>query len=200
MAADGSLYATGGDDQTVRLWDATAAELRATLSGHTGPVTGVAIAADGSWLASASADGTARLWTVDTAKKLMGRRHVSGAHAGPVLAGHTGPVTAIAIAVDGTWLATGGRDHVVRLWDASGAERDILLGHDDEVLAVAIARDGGRLVSAGRDQTIRLWDSVTGVNIATMRVAGPLRAVCWAPDGRSVFAAGEYGPYRFDIG
>ena len=36
-----------------------------TLAGHTGPVTGVAIAPDGSWLAIASQDTTARIWGID---------------------------------------------------------------------------------------------------------------------------------------
>lgn len=196
IATDGTWFATVSRDQTVRLWSASGEQL-ATLAGHASDVHSVAIAPDGTWLATTGADGTIRLWFVDTAKRLMGRRGVAGAHAGAVLAGHA---TTVAIAPDGTWLATGGADRAVRLWDAAGTERDTLLGHADAVVAVAIAPGGGRLATASTDRTLRLWDSVTGVNLATMRVAGPLSAVCWAQDGRSVFVAGQYGPYRFDIG
>ena len=47
-----------------------------------------------------------------------------------VLTGHTGAVNAVAIAPDGTWLATGGDDGTVRIWDAAtGQQRAVLTGH-----------------------------------------------------------------------
>ena len=77
IAPDGSWLATGGDDGTVRIWDAATGQHRATLAGHTGAVTAVAIAPDGTWLATA---GERR----DGAD--LGRGH-RGARA--TLAGHT---------------------------------------------------------------------------------------------------------------
>ena len=35
------------------------------------------------------------------------------------LTGHTGRVEAVAVAPDGSWLATGGQDGTVRIWDAA---------------------------------------------------------------------------------
>jgi WD40 repeat protein len=61
---------SGGQDGTVRLWEATAGEPLATLQGHTGGVRGVALSADGRLLASGGQDGTVRLWEASSAVSL----------------------------------------------------------------------------------------------------------------------------------
>jgi hypothetical protein len=76
-----------------------------------------------------------------------------------VLTGHGDPVFAVAIAPDGTWLATGGDDGTgtVRTWAADGTPRATLTGHSESVLAVAIAPDGTWLATGGDDGTVRTW-------------------------------------------
>ena len=43
--------------------------LRRTLTGHSGPVTALAIAPDGTWLATGSVDGTVRIWDTATGQQ-----------------------------------------------------------------------------------------------------------------------------------
>ena len=62
----------------------------------------------------------------------------------------------MAIAPDGTWLATAGPEKRVRIWGQDGTLRAILTGHRNWVLAVAIAPDGTWLATASGDKTVRI--------------------------------------------
>ena len=142
VAPDGSWLASGGDDRTVRIWDAATGQERATLTGHAGRVAAVAVAPDGSWLATAGGDGTVRIWDAATGQERA------------VLTSHAERCAAVAVAPDGSWLASAGWDGTVRIWDAAtGRERAVLTGHTSPVTAVAVAPDGSWLAyrRRGRD-------------------------------------------------
>ncbi len=59
---DGGTLATGGLDQTIRIWDVATRTLRQTLRGHTRPVIGLALLSDRTTLVSSSSDGSVRFW------------------------------------------------------------------------------------------------------------------------------------------
>jgi WD40 repeat protein len=105
---DGTTFATGYLDGSVRLWDTASWEEDAVLRGHKDLVFGVSFSPDGQLLASASKDGTVRLWNVNRPQKEP-----------LTLPGHGGPVWFALFAPDGKTLATGGEDHKVRLWETA---------------------------------------------------------------------------------
>src|SRR5215470_3771335 len=111
IAPDGTWLATVSWDETGRIWAADGTP-RAVLTGHKEAVERVAIAPDGTWLATVSWDGTGRIWAADGASLVTGGEdgtaRIWAADGAPraVLSGHGGPVEAVAIAPDGTWLAT----------------------------------------------------------------------------------------------
>ena len=90
---------------------------------------------------------TVRIWDPHTGQT----RHT--------LTGHTGPVRALAVAPDGSWLASAGCDDAtVRIWDPhTGQARHTLTGHTGPVQALAVAPDGTWLASASADATVRIW-------------------------------------------
>lgn len=107
----------------------------------------------------------------------------------------TDPLDALALNADGTRLATGDRDGLVRVWDAaSGATAAILTGHMDWVTQVAWSPDGTRIVSGGRDHTVRLWDVQQAALIATFtHHTDSVTGVAFSPDGRMIASGSRDG-------
>ncbi|MFB8000210.1 NB-ARC domain-containing protein [Streptomyces sp. NPDC056002] len=101
------------------------------------------------------------------------------------LTGHTEKVASVAIAPDGTWLATGGSDRTVRIWDrVSGTCTATLTGHTSAVHSVAIAPDGTWLATSDSARTVRIWDRVSGTCTATLTGhTRSVNSVAIAPDG-----------------
>ena len=86
----------------------------------------------------------------------------------------------MAVAPDGSWLATGSTDETVRIWDAAtGQERAVLTGHTGLVQAVAVSPDGSWLATGGWDKTVRIWDVATRQTLATTQVGGSITATAW---------------------
>jgi WD40 repeat protein len=108
-------------------------------------------------------------------------------------------VGAVAVAPDGSWLASGGGDWMVRIWDpVTARERMILSGHKGAVSAVAVTADGSWLASGGRDGTVRIWDPVTGQKIGLMRVDNTINA-CASLNVNTLAVGGAAGLYLFEF-
>ena len=101
----GQTLASGSEDETIRLWDVSTGQEKATLQGHTGSVWSVSFSPDGQTLASSSGDETIRLWDVSTGQEKA------------TLQGHTGWVWSVSFSPDGQTLASGSGDGTILLWD-----------------------------------------------------------------------------------
>ncbi|WP_330279286.1 caspase family protein [Streptomyces sp. NBC_00569] len=136
---------------------------RATLTGHTGGVSAVAVVEidNRPHAVTAGIDGTVRVWDVASGTERA------------VLAGHTGSVIAVAASeIDNRphVLTTHG-DGTVRVWDLlSGSEHSAFTGHTDWVTALAVSKIGGHshVLTASIDGTVRVRDLASDTERAVL--------------------------------
>jgi WD40 repeat protein len=154
---DGTLIASGSDDNTIKIWNVATGEEEQTLEGHTNTVSSVVFSNDGTLIASGSWDMTIKIWNVATGKEEQ------------TLEGHIEPVNSVVFSNDGTLIASGSYDMTIKIWNmAMGKEEQTLEGHADMVNSVVFSNDGMLIASGSYDKTIKIWNVATGKEEQTL--------------------------------
>jgi pre-mRNA-processing factor 19 len=148
------MVVSGSADKNVRLWGETDGKwtAKATLSGHKGEITGLAIHPSGSYVSASSADSTWSLYDFESAKSIATYSAIpgmDGSFAYTSFAGHP----------DGILHGGGTKDGSIRVWDVRQATS----------LAATLATQAGDINS--------LSFSENGYYLATSSSASPTVSV-----------------------
>ena len=180
----GERIASGGSDNTARLWNVATGSEELSVTAKGGRVCAVAFAAGGEELLSTSNE-VVHVWSARG-----GRR--------TTLAGHTGSVWAVAVAPDGSRAVSGSADNTAYVWDlASGRRLLTLQGHTGWVTAVAYSPNAECIATGSTDNTCQLWDPSTGRRLRTLRGhTRSVTAVAFSHNGRVLATASADGTAR----
>ena len=182
FSPDGAMLASGGKDNTVRLWNNASDSEPIVLQKHTGWTNVLAFSPDGKILASGSTDKTVQLWDTTTGAPIA------------TLTGHLNGINALGFSPDGTTLASGSTDGTIRFWNIE--TRDALatpiIGHTEWIKGVTLLNDSATLASVAFNGAITFWDVKTSQK-TTHQIAGHrdwLATLAFSPDGTQLASIG----------
>jgi WD40 repeat protein len=171
----------------VELRDARGGALSATFACQR-EVSALTFAPDSLTLASATEDGAVWLWTVPTGRQIFS---IPSAADGCTIESLSFAPTGHVLAVGGIdWMATGGSDGAVCLWDLRN--RELVANFDRGTRALGFHPSGRCLATASLENTIHLWD-LTAKTLARSLVGhgDAVLYVCFSPDGRWLASGGQ---------
>lgn len=170
-------------DNSLRLWDAEAAQQIAVIEGLAMNADAVAVHPGGAQAAAGSANGAVTLYKVENAALVQER----------AVAGHTARITGLAYNADGSLLYTGSADASVRAFQTADGAQRFAAAHGAAVNALAISPDGRFLASGGDDMLVKLWNAADGAAAPALPAGGfasPVRTVAFSRDNQRLIAGG----------
>ncbi len=104
-------------------------------------------------------------------------------------------LTDVNVSPNGKFIATGGTDYIVRIWDIKGNLIHTLKGHSGEIWNVRFSPDGKTLASCSYDGTIKFWNVENGGFLKTILAHNNtwVRSISFSPDGKIIASSSSRG-------
>jgi WD40 repeat protein len=176
FSADGQrLLGAVSQDGELRLCDLRSGREIFKLYRPAGAIQQVVFSADGRRCVSLEGWRTARLWDTETGRELGKMEHQPN-------------VRRLTLTADGRFLALGGIDGWLSVWDLT-TNRQMMRarGHSGNLHGLALSPDGKRVASCGTDCTAKLWNTQSGHEVLTLRTQlNETSLLAFSPDGMDI--------------
>ncbi len=209
FSPDGKHLVSMASSSSIKTWSAKSGENIKTIDRDVdaGQAKSLTFTTEGNYIGLSRSGDTATLWVDEEQMAVFSCE---------------GNITAAAISLDSTLVATGCVDGMIYLWNV---ETQVLLhtfiGHTGLINALAFSPDKTCLVSAGGhkmeikeqdgevyifcdgnnpgDQTAKVWDIRTGTEIASLQHPTGVQEVVFSPDGKCLATSSEINVNLWDI-
>jgi WD40 repeat protein/serine/threonine protein kinase/Leucine-rich repeat (LRR) protein/class 3 adenylate cyclase len=182
---DGLRIAAGSLDSTARFFETATGKVLTSVSQDGDPINSIALTPDGRCLATGGGnynpcDCSARVWETDTGNLIQRFPNTTG-------------IFTVNFSPDGKWLALGGMDEVVQVWDwRDGNLLQAFTGFTRMIRSVCFSPEGGFLAACSREGLIRLWDTDTWKEERVVAGhTGGVFGLAFSPDCSLLASAGE---------
>jgi WD40 repeat protein len=177
----GTMLAIAGEgDPPIQLHSVTTGETKPLAAGRSA-VRAIAFAGSGTKLAAAHADGNLIVWDLETGE--------------PYATVAATPLSSLAASPNGKWLAGGGPNGELHLWNAATmSPRRIPAAHESEISTVVFSPDDQSVASASKDGRICRW-RVPNLKreLSFEGAGGPVRDLAFCLDGSTLVSCGGDG-------
>lgn len=187
----GSILATGGFDDCLRLWDVRHGRILKEIAAHGDPITSVDFSQDGTILLTGSLDGLMRLWDVESGRCLK-----------TIVDNDNPPVSSAVFVANSKYILTTTLDNHIRLWSPTTAKCIRAFSAPGftcqkySCVARLITHEASQtiiLVAASEDGAIYMWNLGTREFLGKQQVLldrSPLLALAVSPDQKLIACAG----------
>jgi len=186
------FIATGGKDQSIRVWDRALLTELCALEGHAASVTCLCFL--GQDLVSGSEDKTLKRWDLSPLRSKKKKAEKVACTASHTWVAHAKGVNDVASAPKGRMLASGGQDKMVHLWSPTGELLGTCKGHKRGIWHCAFSPVERIVASAGGDGTIKLWNLKDYACVRTLQGhEGPVLRLSFCTAGMQILSCGADG-------